>query len=273
MILYELRLTHGRWGKNRGRTAAKWCSGPADLHGKRVKILTRFILRSSTRRVLERSERKNLHARRPRRDRSIIVRSSEAPRPRPCWRVTGKSLVRPRGWLTRLICCNLTRLPAPSIQNRSPRSLQPPFCASRASPASSSSTFSSLLPLAHSSSVCAVGLVGVLANNLRRVIVIPLRSCRSVNAVALRHSGENTAAMNISVAFLRFDLPRNQTALNGDILYWGDRKMIVGWQFMCAGRKILGVKKIHILWPIMPDMESTYIRPPIFADERKISYS
>lgn len=65
MILYEFRLTHGRWRKNRGRTAAKWCSGPADLHGKRVKILTRFILRSSTRRALERSERKNLHTRRP----------------------------------------------------------------------------------------------------------------------------------------------------------------------------------------------------------------
>lgn len=35
------------------RGAGKWCA--ADLHGKRIKILTPFILRFSTRRVLERS--------------------------------------------------------------------------------------------------------------------------------------------------------------------------------------------------------------------------
>lgn len=110
----------------------------------------------------------------------------------------------------------------------------------RRPPASSSLPLfpSSLSAISSPSSVCALGLVGVLANNLRRVIVIPLRSCRSVNALRFVIRVKTSRLWIYGVAFLGFDL--------FPLLL--SRKMYGMWRYTGAIEKRLSIDSLRARW-------------------------
>lgn len=123
--------------------------------------------------------------------------------------------------------------------------LSTPFCAPLPFPPSPSR-----FPISPPFSMSAGGLVGVLANNLRRVIVIPLRSCRSVNALRFV-TQVKTSRLWIYRSRVLDSLP--QIVSNDDMLA---RKMTVdhsraGWKTSSRGslcsQLYVGYKK-HIFY-------------------------